>query len=340
MLDWNPGKKYRKLVKLANRLLEQERRTVRDVYYAFESRNFYYEKNGVKKRYDYKQVKRGLNLGRKAGMVDPSRIIDTSRRTANFVDQGYESQGEFLEEEVKGIEEKYFKNFWKKQKEYVEVWVEKAGLVPLFHPICQEWNIRLEPLGGDWSLTECYNAAVRFNEKLDQGQDVKILYFGDYNPSGFHTPIAVQNNIQVLGIDLGRKECDSKESEYFEISPNGKLHYEDGGSLELERIALNTKQTEKFDLPANPAPSKKDKDRTLRNRFMEYVSDGKDINIELNALKEFEREYLKDLIKDSIKKHADTDVKEKVEKEVQEEREELADKINIQKAWTLDPRGD
>jgi len=68
----------------------------------------------------------------------------------------------------------------------VEVWLEKAGLSTVFAPICEEWNVRLELLRGDWSTTKCHEAAARLAEKLDQGQDVTVLYFGDYNPSGFH----------------------------------------------------------------------------------------------------------------------------------------------------------
>lgn len=318
-MNWNPGKKYRKLVDLAQGLLQREKRTVRDVYYALESRGYHY---------DYRQVIRAVKKGRLAGMIDPYRVIDTSRTAGNTANQGYDSQEDFLENVVEGIEENYFKNFWAEQDEYVEVWLEKAGLSGVFAPICEDWNVRLEPLRGDWSTTKCYEAAVRLSKKLDLGKDIKILYFGDYNPSGYHAPAAVQNTIQEFGIDLGRDGCGCEEPRYFDISPVGRIRYQDGGSLEFERIAMTTEQVEKFDLPKNPTPSKSQKDRKIREYFIKFVS-GKDRDIELNALKEFEREYLENLIGDSIKQYADLDVKESVEKQIGRERSELRDRIKI-----------
>ena len=52
-LDWNPGATYQAILDHSNRLLAEEPRTVRDVYYAHESHG---------REYDYRQVKRALKL--------------------------------------------------------------------------------------------------------------------------------------------------------------------------------------------------------------------------------------------------------------------------------------
>lgn len=49
--EWSPGTKYLRILDQANSLLADEQRTVRDVYYALESRG---------NDYDYRQVKRAL----------------------------------------------------------------------------------------------------------------------------------------------------------------------------------------------------------------------------------------------------------------------------------------
>ncbi len=61
-MEWNPREKHKKLVSLARDLLRQERRTVRDVYYALESRGY---------DYTYRQVRQAVKKGRLAGMIDP-----------------------------------------------------------------------------------------------------------------------------------------------------------------------------------------------------------------------------------------------------------------------------
>lgn len=318
-MEWNPTEKYERLVALARDLLGQERRTVRDVYYALESRGY---------DYTYRQVRRAVKKGRLVGMIDPWRVIDTSRSPGNTVDEGFESPDDFLEEVVEGIEGRYFRNFWREQEEYVEVWLEKAGLSTVFAPICADWNVRLELLRGDWSTTKCYEAAARLHEKLDGGQDVTVLYFGDYNPSGFHAPVAVQNTMQEFGIGLERERAKCDSPLYFEISPYGRISYENGGSLKFERIAMTTDQVERFDLPENPAPSSSDKDRKIKGSFIAHVSE-RDRDIELNALKEFERAYLEDLIEGSIEEHADLEVRERVEERTEAERGRLRSRISV-----------
>ena len=84
-----------------------------------------------------------------------------------------------------------------------------------------------------------------------------------------------------------------------------------------------------FDLPENPTPSSSDKDRKIRESFMEHVSGGRDVNVELNALKEFQRDYLEDLIEDGISNHVDEDLKGEVARRVEEAKRDLSEAVQI-----------
>jgi hypothetical protein len=63
--------------------------------------------------------------------------------------------------------------------------------------------------------------------------------------------------------------------------------------------------------------------------FLKYVSGGRDTNVELNALKEFQREFLEDLIKESIRQHVDLDVKRHVEARIRERRATIRNSLTF-----------
>lgn len=326
--DWNPGGKYRRLLGQIQDILDGgEERTVRDVYYALESRGYEWE---------YRQVKRAVKRGRRSGYLDPGQIVDASRPAEVTPREGYNdaSPEEYVSRQLDAIAGAYFEDWWVEQGAHVEVWVEKQSLASVFAPICERLNVRLEATRGDWSDSKVYETARRLlTGPLDRGQDVTILYFGDYNPSGYHAPVGVQNTLQHYGLDLKRDGVGADDPRYFDIAPDGRAQLvdEDGdpaGSILFDRVALNTEHIERFDLPTNPSPSSSDKDKTVRDAFMRHVTGGRDVNVELNALKEFRRDYLEELIEDAITEHLDDDVRETVKEQTENHREEIRELVD------------
>lgn len=325
---WTPSKKYRRLLGQIKQILDKGgERTVRDVYYALESHGY---------EWDYKQVKRAVKKGRRSGFLDPGQIVDASRPPEVTPREGYNNTPteEYVSRQMSGIADKYFEDWWAEQGAHVEVWVEKQSLASVFAPICQRLNVRLEATRGDWSDSKVYETAQRLSTgPLDRGQDVTILYFGDYNPSGYHAPVGVQNTLQYYGLNLKRGGAGADDPEYFDIAPDGRAQIvdEDGdpaGSILFDRVALNTEHIERFDLPTNPSPSSSDKDKTVRDGFMRYVTDGRDVNVELNALKEFRRDFLEELIETAITDHLDDDVRKTVEQRTERRREQIRNLVN------------
>lgn len=326
--DWNPSKKYRRLVRQISDILDDGgERTVRDVYYALEARGY---------EWNYRQVSRAVKRGRRSGYLNPAQIVDASRPPEVTPRRGYNDTAteEYVSQQLDNVAEGYFEDWWAEQEAHVEVWVEKQSLASVFAPICDRWNVRLEATRGDWSDSKVYETAQRLlGGPLDRGQDVTILYFGDYNPSGYHAPVGVQHTLQYYGLDLKRDGVGADDPRYFEIAPDGRaqLVNEDGdpeGTILFNRIALNTEHIERFDLPTNPSPSSSDKDKTIRNGFMTHVTGGRDVNVELNALKEFRRDYLENLIEDAITEHLDDAIHETVKQRTQRRREEIRGLLN------------
>lgn len=320
--EWSPGRKYQAILSQIQDVLSSgEERTVRDVYYALESRGH---------KWEYRYVKRAVKKGRRAGYIDPAQIVDASRTAENVAATGWRDPKHFVDDRVDEVWGDYWQDFWREQQSYVEVWLEKQSLASVFAPVCEEFNVRLEATRGDWSDSKVYQASKRLVEKIHDGKDVRILYFGDYNPSGFHAPVSILDAMGYYGIDLGREFPGSDDPRYYNAEHGAPFWFEDiDGTFALERKGLNTGHIERFDLPENPVPSSSDKDATIKRSFRRYVSDGRDTNVELNALKEFEREFLEGLIRDAIEEHVDLEKKREVEDRIRGRREQLAECIDI-----------
>jgi len=355
--DWNPNAKYRAYLSKISEILENgEQRTVRDVYYALEARGFpddlrnasyrhqlekheddpdtHPHPDGMPKgdwlwEFEYRYVKRAVKRGRRAGYIDPGQIIDASRAAENESLTGFSSPESFVEQEVEGVWNKYWEDFWDEQPKYLEVWLEKQSLASVFAPICENYNVRLEATRGDWSDSKVYEACQRLIKQINSGKDVRILYFGDYNPSGFHAPVSILDAMGYYGIDLPRPFPKSERPEYYDVEFQTPFSFADGGSLGIERLALTTDQIAEFDLPENPVPSSTDKDSHIKQYFQQFVSEGRDTNVELNALKEYHRDYLEDLVRDGIENHIDDDARQRVEQRAADRRAMLEDCITI-----------
>lgn len=329
--DWNPGPKYQMYLDRIQSLLSNEKRTVRDVYYALEARGFEHDLAQYGHDFDYRYVKRAVKKGRRHGYLDPALIIDESRRAETTADPGHGDAETFVDQHVRGVWNAYDENIWTDQDAYVEVWLEKQSLASLFRPICRDLNVRLEATRGDWSDSKVYEATQRLRDRILGGDDVVVLYWGDFNPSGFHAPASVQETMGYYGIGLSFRGDDAPERHYFDVWPPGDPVEFNGseGTLLFDRQGINLEHIEQFDLPENPNPSSTDKDRKLRERFQRQVSEGRDVNVELNALKEYERDYLEERIRESIEAHIDETAREQTEDRIESERARIERAVSV-----------
>lgn len=320
--EWNPGEKYKRLLGHIQEILDGgEQRTVRDVYYALEATGNHHE---------YRYVKRAVKKGRRAGFIDPSQIIDASRSAEVTQSEGYDDPENFVDSRIEGVWNDYWENHWREQETYIEVWLEKQSLASVFKPICRRYNVRLEATRGDWSDSKVYEATQRLLSKSSEGKDIHILYFGDFNPSGYHAPVSILDTMGYYGLELDREFPKSGDPRYYDPEHGCPfVNEETGGSISLHRKAINYDHIQQFDLPQNPVPSGSDKDEKIKNYFQRFVSEGDDVNVELNALKEFEREFLEDLVEDSITEYIDDEVKQEVDQRIIETRNTLEDAIEI-----------
>jgi len=192
--------------------------TLRQIYYRLVAAQYI---ENVQKAYTL--LSKHLTNARRAGIVDPNRIIDRTRRTLKV------PTWTDLEEFLEAVSRSYRREKWATgQQRNVEVWCEKDAVAGVLEPITEEFEVVLYPCRGYNSYSALLEAAERIAGKQ---QPTTILYLGDFDPSGQDMPRDIRD----------------------------RLHNDFGVSVDLQVIALTPEQIEQFDLP--PAPAKKSDSR-------------------------------------------------------------------------------
>lgn len=70
------------------------------------------------------------------------------------------------------------------QPRHIELWTEKDAISNILYRVTHNYHVRLVINKGYTSSSAAYQAYVRFVERLQLGQPITILYFGDHDPSG------------------------------------------------------------------------------------------------------------------------------------------------------------
>ena len=78
----------------------------------------------------------------------------------------------------------YRRDVWETQPDYVEVWLEKDALSGIFEDVLRSYGVTLNVGRGFDGWDSIRNAAARYYGRHEDGRDVTVLYFGDFDPSG------------------------------------------------------------------------------------------------------------------------------------------------------------
>ena len=152
-----------------------------------------------------KPVVKAMTEARWDGIIDMDAFIDRERELygrTEAEEKDLDEQVERAKEQVKAWMKSYHLERWSNQKNFIEIWIEKKALQGVFEMPCIRNCIGLFPCKGYPSLTKLNEASERFQEAIDNGQTVTILYWGDYDPSGEDIPRSVKVNIERLDCDI------------------------------------------------------------------------------------------------------------------------------------------
>lgn len=232
--------------------------TVRQLYYFFVKQNLI-----PNKEESYKMVINLVRDARRAGLLDWNHIVDRTRGARG--PQHWSTVGSFMMSAAGS----YDVDWWKNQKNHVEVWVEKDALVGIFTKACQPWHCPILSCRGYVSDSEIWKSSQRLMRVAETKKRVVVLQLTDHDPSGMDMHRDITERIQM---------------------------FTDGCSkIDVRRIALTMAQIEEVQAPPNPA-------KTTDSRYKKYMEQYGTESWELDAL---EPSYIAGLIAEHMKKLID-----------------------------------
>ena len=272
----------------------QQKMTIRQIYYRLIAE--YGLENSEK---SYKRIVKILSDARLSGSIPYDAIHDLGRQISEFDSYkrtSVRSHMNSLRSLIKQWDQFHNMSLWEGQPQRVLVVVEKQALQGIFSDVCKKWEVDLMVCKGYPSLTQQYELVNRMNERIKDGQELNIIYYGDFDPSG--------ENI--------RDKLEERLRDDFCL---------DFSTFTKEALTMD--QVVEMNLP--PAPAKASDSRT--NGFIDKYGVG--IQVELDAIKPV---MLERMISDSISKYFDFDISMNRKDSLTEEQErirKLISAINI-----------
>lgn len=198
--------------------------TLRQLYYQLVTRDVIPNKQS-----EYSKLSTLLKEGRMGGIVDWSAIEDRLRNPKKPA--SFESPEEILDAAILQYELPRQDG----QETYLEVWVEKDALSGVLSRVTEGYHVPILVNRGYSSVSAMYDAFRRFEKAHLEGKQIKILYLGDYDPSG----IDMIRDIQDRVLEFATGSDWYMEQREFDFS--------------IEPIALTREQIDEYNPPPNPA---------------------------------------------------------------------------------------
>ena len=241
--------------------------TLRQLYYQLVSRDIIPNKQS-----EYSKLSTLLKEGRMSGIVDWDAIEDRLRKPHK--PSAFNSPKDILEVAINQYELPRMEG----QNIYLEVWVEKDALSGVLKRVTEKYHVPILVNRGYSSASAMYDSFMRFvHNGAYKERPVKILYLGDFDPSG---------------LDMIR-DIRERITEFQEGYNDGYL-VEDM-QFSIEAIALTKQQIEHYNPPPNPA-------KVTDPRAKEFIRKHGRTSWEVDALRP---EVLNALLRDSILKNID-----------------------------------
>lgn len=261
------SKANQKRLLIINSIIEEYQRqgyklTLRQLYYQLVSRDVIPNRQA-----EYSKLSTLLKEGRMGGVVDWDAIEDRLRTP--YTPASWDNPEDLMDTAIS----QYALPRMEGQENYIEVWVEKDALSGVLKRVTKIYHIPIVVNRGYSSVSAMYDAYNRFFKANGRGQAVKILYLGDYDPSG---------------IDMIRDIADRS----VEFMGDGDFDFE------VLPIALTSSQISQYNPPPNPA-------KLSDPRSSEYIKRHGSTSWEVDALRP---DVLNDILTMNIKDLIDEDL--------------------------------
>jgi hypothetical protein len=216
-IDWKPYSKTKALLDETLSVFEEyadyRPLTVRQVFYRLVGR-------GVIAKTDLKRVYHVVWRGRRSRLIP----FDWVRDDGIVVESGggYASATQRIAELRREAARRFLIDRQTDQDQFLELWVEAAGMVPQIKRVAREYAIPVYSGGGFVSITGTWQTAQRV---VDRKVDTVLLQIGDLDPHGVALMTAFSEDVEAFAEEDGFNR------------------------VEAERIVLKPEQVEAHDLP-------------------------------------------------------------------------------------------
>ena len=205
------------------------------------------------------------NKLRRTGMLPVDFVNEEEGRRFSGIEEPTKETPEELTkqylEDVLETEYFYTPNWWKDEKYYIQMVVEKIDLKTLFADVCRKYHIPICSSKGWQSMLMRAEYARRFKEAENKGLKCVLLYCGDHDPDGLRIGEFLRKNLE----DLTEIKWNDGECGY------------DPSKLNIKRFGLNHDFIKGNNLSWTEnliTGSKKDlASPSHRNHHMDYVQD-------------------------------------------------------------------
>lgn len=213
--DIRMSKANKERLSLINKIIEEYQAegyvlTLRQLYYQLVSRDVIPNKQA-----EYSKLSILLKEGRMAGIVDWEAIEDRLRKPSTPA--AFDSPKDIINAAIN----QYRKDRQEGQPVYMEVWVEKDALSGVLSRVTKVFGVPIMVNRGYSSASAMFDSYERFMQAFENGQTVKILYLGDFDPSGVDMIRDIQERVEEF-----IKGSERATSLYYEEEANDSEEYE------------------------------------------------------------------------------------------------------------------
>lgn len=238
---------------------------------------------------DYQNFKKYFYKARKTGKISLSNLgVNNHDTQFQPMYEKYIPLIDYINQEIARLESIpyiYARTIprWHNQPHYVEMWIEKASLLPTFRNILKERQVRIILLNRYNYLNSLDENIRRLIYYKEQGKKLHINYFGD--PNHFFKNI---------------RDSYTENPKYFL-------------DLDFKKISITQRQIKKFKLPENCKTINDTKHKKLNASSKSFITkdDRKNLKIELNTLIGVAPKEFKKIVLDSVDKYFDLKIFEK-----------------------------
>lgn len=240
--------------------------TLRQLYYQLVSRGIIPNLTA-----EYAKLSKLLKEGRMAGIVDWDAIEDRLRKPSS--PSSFDSPKDILDAAIS----QYQLPRQKGQDVYLEVWVEKDALSGVLKRVTERYHVPILVNRGYSSASAMFDSFMRFKRAHERGQEVKVLYLGDFDPSGVD---------MIRDIEDRTREFMNGDDDCYDLS------------FTIKGIALTRDQIRQYNPPPNPA-------KTTDPRAKDYIKANGSTSWEVDALPPT---VLNQILDDEIKNNIDEEM--------------------------------